>query len=208
LAAASQDHVDFGLDSDQAADTTPPQLTVPNDLHAEATSPSGAVVSFSTGAADIVDGALSVTCTPLSGSTFPLGSTTVHCSATDHSGNAANASFVVIVADTTTPLITSVTATPSVLWPPNSKMVAVTVRVTASDAADPAFTAKIVGVSSDQPVGSEPDWAITGPLTLQLRAKRNGSGTRTYTIIVECRDHAGNVSTGRVTVVVPHDQGQ
>src|SRR2546427_2716750 len=36
-------------------DTTPPVVTVPANMTAEATGPSGAVVSFSSSAADIVD---------------------------------------------------------------------------------------------------------------------------------------------------------
>jgi hypothetical protein len=52
------------------------------------------------------------------------------------------------------------------------------------------------------------DWEITGPLTVDLRAERAGTGSgRIYTITVECRDASGNVSTGTVQVTVPHDQG-
>ena len=44
--------------------------------------------------------ATSVTCTPAYGSTFPLGSTTVDCTATDAQGNEATGSFTVTVKDT------------------------------------------------------------------------------------------------------------
>jgi hypothetical protein len=62
-------------------------------------------VNFSTPTAvDDVDGPLAlVTCTPASGSTFPLGTTTVTCSATDSSGNTGSGSFTVTVVDTTPP---------------------------------------------------------------------------------------------------------
>jgi hypothetical protein len=38
-----------------------------------------------------------VTCTPASGSTFPLGATTVTCSATDTAGNTGSSTFTVTV---------------------------------------------------------------------------------------------------------------
>jgi len=57
----------------------------------------GAVVHFSATAADLVDGAVSVTFSPASGSVFPVGTTTVHYSATDSSGNTSSGSFPVTV---------------------------------------------------------------------------------------------------------------
>jgi hypothetical protein len=86
-------------------DTTPPTLTVPSDITAEATGPSGAAVSYSRSASDIVDGSVAVDCSPVSGSTFALGTTTVNCSATDAAGNTASDSFDVTVEDTTPPTI-------------------------------------------------------------------------------------------------------
>ncbi|MEE9534834.1 MAG: HYR domain-containing protein, partial [Acidimicrobiia bacterium] len=85
------------------ADTTPPVVSVPADITAEATGPSGAVVTFVSSANDAVDGSLTPTCAPASGSTFALGTTTVTCSATDTAGNMGTASFSVTVQDTTPP---------------------------------------------------------------------------------------------------------
>ena len=84
-------------------DTTPPVVTVPEDISAEATSPSGAVVTFSSSATDAVDGAVFTTCAPASGSVFPLGVTIVTCSAIDVRGNLGQATFSVTVVDTTPP---------------------------------------------------------------------------------------------------------
>jgi len=80
-----------------AADTTPPVVTVPASLLLEATSAAGAVGTFQASANDDVDGPLPVTCNPASGSTFPLGTTTVTCTATDAAGNSGSASFIVTV---------------------------------------------------------------------------------------------------------------
>jgi len=88
------------------ADTTPPVLTLPADRTVEATGPSGAVVSYAVTAKDDVDPSPTVACTPASGSPFPLGATTVKCTATDASGNAASGTFTVTVVDTTPPLLT------------------------------------------------------------------------------------------------------
>jgi hypothetical protein len=86
-------------------DKTPPTLKIPADMTVQATSP-GAVVTFSASASDLVDGSVPVTCTPASGSTFPVGTTTVACSATDKAGNPASASFKVTVTSTSTVAVT------------------------------------------------------------------------------------------------------
>jgi hypothetical protein len=89
-----------------SSDTTPPVLTLPANITTEATSALGATVIYAATALDAVDGPVSVTCTPASGSTFPLAVTTVNCSATDDAGNTANGSFTVTVVDTTAPVLT------------------------------------------------------------------------------------------------------
>jgi hypothetical protein len=84
-------------------DTTPPVVTAPAAITVNATSTSGAVVSFAATAMDVVDGAVTPVCTPASGSTFPIGTTTVTCRATDRAGNADVASFSVTVQNAATP---------------------------------------------------------------------------------------------------------
>jgi probable HAF family extracellular repeat protein len=75
----------------------PVTITVPADISVPASSPTGAVVTFSVSAAGGA-GVLTVACAPASGSTFPIGTTTVICSATDAFGHSASASFGVMVA--------------------------------------------------------------------------------------------------------------
>jgi len=107
-----------------------------------------------------------------------------------------------------------VTASPSVLWPPNHNMVPVTVTVVASDNTGVA-SRRIISVTSSEPDnglgdGDTPgDIQITGDLSVLLRAERSGKGNaRIYTITVECEDKAGNASTSTTTVTVPRDQGK
>jgi hypothetical protein len=60
-------------------------------------------VSFSVSAVDNVDPNPTVSCAPASGSTFPLGATTVNCTGRDAANNTATTSFTVTVVDTTPP---------------------------------------------------------------------------------------------------------
>jgi hypothetical protein len=78
-------------------DKIAPTIAVPADITVPGTSSNGAIVNFTVSASDLVDGSVAVTCTPASGSTFPLGTTTVSCSATDKAGNTASATFNVTV---------------------------------------------------------------------------------------------------------------
>jgi hypothetical protein len=78
-------------------DATPPTLTLPSDITKILTGRSGAPVTFSVTATDLMDPSPSVACSPKSGSTFPVGTTTVTCTATDASGNTAKGTFHVSV---------------------------------------------------------------------------------------------------------------
>jgi TolB protein len=78
-------------------DTTPPTLSVPAPITVDATSRDGAIVTYTVSATDVVDPAPTVSCTPSSGSTFPIGTTTVSCTATDRAGNTSTGFIVVTV---------------------------------------------------------------------------------------------------------------
>jgi RHS repeat-associated protein len=200
-------------------DKTPPAITAPANVTAY-TGPAAASCSTELSDAALGSPTASDSYGPVTlsrlpaGNVFPVGTTSVTWTATDSAGNTASAAQTVAVIDNTPPTISKLTATPNVLWPPNHKMVPVTVAAIASDNCGPAPTTKIISVSSNEPVNGlgdgdkEPDWEVTGNLTLNLRAERSGTGNgRTYTITVQATDASGNNSTKTVTVSVPKDNG-
>ncbi|TLY09476.1 MAG: HYR domain-containing protein [Thaumarchaeota archaeon] len=88
------------------SDRTAPVVNVPSNQVVEATSKSGAIVNYPPATAtDNIGVTSGPSCTPASGSTFPLSSTTVTCTAKDAAGNVGTASFTVQVRDTTAPKV-------------------------------------------------------------------------------------------------------
>ncbi|HYT73378.1 MAG TPA: hypothetical protein VEL79_01405 [Vicinamibacterales bacterium] len=139
---------------------------------------------------------------PLAASVRATGGATYTLTVTCHdaTGNSANGSVnVVVPPDTTPPVITTFTASPSTIWPPNDALVAVTTAIAATDDSGDAPACKLSGIAST--AGTSADYSITGALFAVLRA----TGGRTYTLTATCFDAAGNHSTGSVNVVVPPD---
>lgn len=87
-------------------DAAPPAITCPADFTVECSSRAGTEVFYpQVTASDGCDPLPAVSSTPASGSLFAAGETTVHCTATDASGNSSDCSFTVRVADTRPPVI-------------------------------------------------------------------------------------------------------
>jgi flagellar hook capping protein FlgD len=95
------------------------------------------------------------------------------------------------------------------MWPPNKKFTTFDLasygRVTDPDG--DALTWQILGVTSDETnSGPGPDFQITGPSTVMLRADRADSGDgRVYTVSFSVSDGNGGSCTGTFEVGVPHD---
>jgi hypothetical protein len=87
-----------------------PTLQLPAPPTVEATGADGATVTYEAAATDTVDGVIAASCSPASGTTFPIGSTIVHCTATNSHGKTASAPFAVTVVDTTAPTLKVPTA--------------------------------------------------------------------------------------------------
>jgi HYR domain len=161
----------------------PPVLSLPPAQTREADGPAGARATYVVTATDgdgnpLPDSAIS--CSPASGSTFPLGTTTVACTAEDGAGNETDGSFAITVRDTTPPAINapdvSVTAT----------------RVSGIRRSDPALARYLAGVSATDLV-SQPTLTYDVPDALPVGRTE---------IAFTARDAAGNAATKRSTVTV------
>lgn len=147
---------------------------------------------------------------------YGLGDTLVTLTATDPEGASASCTGTVTVKDTTAPVISSVTASPNTLWPPNHKMVSVKVTATTSDNCTVTPVCTITSVTSNEPDNglgdgdTANDIVVTGDLSVNLRAERSGTGNgRVYTVNGQCADAAGNSAPSWSTAVtVPHDKGK
>ena len=157
-------------------DTTAPTITVPANITVEATGPSGAAVSFSVSATDIVDGSVAVNCDHASGGVFALGTTTVNCSATDAHNNSASRSFTVTVRDTAAPTVTVPANITVEATGPNGATVNFT--VTASDPVSGALTP-----TCNHPSGSV--FALgTTTVTCSATDGSNNTGSAGFTVTV------------------------
>ena len=125
----------------------------------------------------------------------------------DNYDAAASVSRAFSILDLTPPVIASVTPSVASIWPPNKRIVGVSITVAATDDVDPAPSCQVTTVSANE--GSAGDAQVSGRFAVSLRADRDGNGGgRVYTIGVRCVDASGNASSAATTVTVPHDQGQ
>jgi hypothetical protein len=168
----------------RTADATPPTLAgVPSDITREATGSSGTAVTYTVPTAtDDVDDTVTPSCAPAGGAIFPVGSTTVTCTATDLSGNTATAHFVVHVVDTTAPKLTGVAAVMTVAsgspvtfpTPTASDLVDGSVPATCSPASGTTFpvgATKVTCTATDAAHN-----AATASFTVTVTAPAGGGG--------------------------------
>ena len=192
-------------------DTFAPQLQCPADTTISCADTAGVVLEFAVTALDDCDPSPRVESNPPSGSVFRPGTTTVTTTATDTTGNVSTCTFTVTV-EAGAVTIEHVTANPSMLWPPNHKMVNISFDVGASSGCGSQLTNRVIDVTSNEAAdglgdgNTEPDWLIGDDGSLKLRAERSGKGHgRVYTILLRTEDEAGNGGETTVEVTVPHD---
>lgn len=102
-------------------------------------------------------------------------------------------------------------ANPTRVWPPNHKLVPVTIVGVTDPDGDPT-TVAVTAVTQDEPVDAtgsgktSPDAVLQGG-GVRLRAERAGSlNGRVYQVHFTADDGRGGVCSGAVAVCVPHDQ--
>jgi cysteine-rich repeat protein len=111
------------------------------------------------------------------------------------------------------PVCDAAVATPDSLWPPNHKLVPVTVDGVVDPDGDPVLIT-VTGVAQDEPVEAQGDGSTcvdatgTGTDIVGLRSERSGQGDgRVYHVAFRADDPHGGVCFGEVTVCVRHDNG-
>jgi hypothetical protein len=96
------------------------------------------------------------------------------------------------------------TASPSVIWPPNGKMIPISLLGVIDPESDPVAL-KVTGISQDEPGAA---FSGIGSSVAQVKAESDGKGDgRVYRIAFQATDPSGVSCAGQVTVCVPHDQG-
>jgi hypothetical protein len=185
--------------------TNQPPKAICQDVTAAAGSNCTANASIDNGSYD-PDGD-SITRTQSPAGPYQLGDTLVILTVADNEDASSQCTGTVTVGDITPPTTTNVSATPSVLWPPNRNMVNVTVNYGTTDNCGRSVC-QISSMTSNEPISSS-DYRIVDAHHVKLSADRLGKGNgRIYIMGITCTDASGNSSTQATTVTVPHDQGQ
>lgn len=103
----------------------------------------------------------------------------------------------------------AVSLSPGEIWPPNQKMVELSIALTVTDNKDPSPDAYVSAVEIQ-----DAEYDLTSDVRIEdgriwVRATRSGNGSgRTYVFTWTAVDDAGNSSTATASVFVPHDQGK
>jgi hypothetical protein len=107
---------------------------------------------------------------------------------------------------------------PTRLWPPNHTMQTIRATVAAQDRCDADPDIRLVSIASNQPedapglgdgsTAPDVDGATYGTddRSFRVRAERDGSRQRVYTVVYSATDESGNVGYASATVTVPGSQ--
>lgn len=158
--------------------TSVPTITVPADITVSAdTGQAGAVVNYPAATAtDPEDGAITPVCSPAAGSFFPIGTTTVNCTATDSDTNSVSGSFTVTVTDAEAPVLTVPASITVNATGPNGAVV--TYSVSATDNTGAATVTCVPPSGSTFQVGT-----TTVNCTATDASNNSGSGSFTVTVL-------------------------
>jgi|GEM_PF-1342087 len=102
-------NIEVNTDPGQPFATVSYTVTATDPDSNRTTTGNAALINTDGGLAAAFGGAITPDCTPASGSQFPIGTTTVNCSASDSDNNTATAAFAVVVTDNEDPIITGAT---------------------------------------------------------------------------------------------------
>jgi Tol biopolymer transport system component len=150
---------------------------------------------------------------------FPVGEHTVRLQVSDGINEPVTDSVSVEVADTTAPSLSPVPSV-TILWPPNHKLIPVTIWANTFDNGGGDIVLSVT-VQSSEPAdaigdgNTDVDYYIdsvnneTGVIELRLRSERSGKGGgRVYTITITATDANQNQSNAVVQIRAPHDKSK
>ena len=206
------------LTSLEILDGTPPTLSCPGQMTAEANQEGWAEIPDLVGRVEVSDNwnsvdQIALAQRPEAGTLVRVGSYSIVVIARDETGNEAVCTTQFSVNEPVCiPKVGPVSATPHLISKANHDMVPVSISVRVAPGCDTPVRSEIMRVDSSEPVtgkgdNTSQDWEITGPLTVNLRAEQSPFGEgRTYTIIVQSTDHLGNISIDQAQVLVSKKQ--
>jgi hypothetical protein len=197
-------------------DATPPQITASRTPEPNTAGWNNTDVTVSFTCDDATSGVAS--CADAQTLTDEGAGQSVTGMAADQAGNTASLTVEDINIDKTSPQL-ACTADPDRLWPPDHRLVPVTVEVTGDDQLSGFASFVLNEATSNEPDDGRGDGHTTGDIRNfdigtadtegELRAERSGRGQgRIYTLIYSGADAAGNDAACTVTVEVRHDQGR
>ena len=163
------------------ADTTPPEIAVPDTAYTVVYSASDAVEFGVPPAADLVDGAVAASCDPPPGARLGLGATTVACTASDGAGNSSTVRFEVAVS--------LAYGEPPVIVPPPDATFEATGILTPLSSVDYGSATATDGAGGAVPVSSD------APAAFPLGA----------TVITYTATNAGGLGTGATQEITVRD---
>ena len=180
-------------------DTVAPALATLPNLIVEATGPSGAIVTFSPVATDAV-GVVSLVASPVSGTVFPGGLSTVTITATDAAGNSVSSGFTVLVRDSTPPTL----AAPAAGFQPLTLRTGADGTAALPDFAAQALASDAVGVAgatTQSPPAGTP--LVVGAATVTLAAVDTSGNRSTLALQVSIEDGTPPALAGPLSGFTP-----
>jgi rhodanese-related sulfurtransferase len=135
-----------------------------------------------------------------------LGPHTVSLIATDSHGATSASASIVTVADRSAPAISDLAVDTPVLWPPNHRMVLITIGYTTADNCGPVSTE--LTISSNESARADwrdrrPDGVVIDSHHVRLEAEHDAHRDRIYWITATATDGSGNHSAASIAVRVP-----
>jgi uncharacterized lipoprotein YddW (UPF0748 family) len=140
------------------------------------------------------------------------GMTSVNYRSIDRAGNIEEAQSLTIKIDKTAPTI-SLSAHPSIIWPPNGKTVTVTINGQGTESTSGLDRVSYVVTDEYGSPLNIPPRSLSGnsakwieQLAVEERRNDNDLDGRVYQVVAIIADAAGNTATATVKIVVPHDR--